>query len=227
VPRQDGNRNGRIARYEVYASLDASDWGTAVATGTFADRASAQDVTFAAKHARYVRLRALSEAAGQPFTSVAELNVFGQPLAVAAVIPQEGWRLEYVDSQNTASGDVAANAFDGNPATIWHSQWSNGQPPPPHEIQIDLGSTHAVSGFRYLPRQDGSANGRIGRYEFYVSQDGRTWGSPIATGTFPDTSTEQEVAVAPVSGRYVRLRALTETGGRPFTSIAELNVLGR
>ena len=156
------------------------------------------------------------------------LIVLFMPLFVVdvqgGVIPQTNWRLWYVDSEETVGEDGAAeNAFDGNPATIWHTQW--GGPPPPHEIQIDLGGIYSIDGFRYLPRQNTSQNGTIKDYEFYVSTNGSNWGSPVATGTFANTKTEKEVLFAAKTGQYVRLRALSEVNGKPWTSMAELNVL--
>lgn len=47
-------------------------------------------------------------------------------------------------------------------------------PPPPHEIQIDLGAVYDVDGLRYLLRQDGQLNGTIGQYAVSVSLDGVT-----------------------------------------------------
>jgi hypothetical protein len=114
--------------------------------------------------------------------------------------------------------------LDGNPATMWHTQWQAADPPPPHEIRLRADGTHDISGVAYLPRQN-SANGRIARYEVYVSTDGAAWGTPVATGTFANTTAEQTVTFAPKTGRYVRLRALSEVGGRAWTSVAELNVL--
>ncbi len=87
------------------------------------------------------------------------LIVFVLCLAFAAVaqsapIPQGGWSLLYVDSQELAGEDgAAANAFDGNPLTIWHTGWSPSIPDYPHEVRIDLGSVYDVDGFRDLPRQ--------------------------------------------------------------------------
>ena len=117
---------------------------------------------------------------------------------------------------------AAVNGFDGNTGTIWHTQWVNGAPPPPHEIQINLGSSANLNGFVYVPRQDGSPNGRIGQYEFYVSTDGVNWGSPVATGTFANDATNKQVSFASKTGQYVRLRALSEVNGLPYTSMAEL-----
>ena len=108
---------------------------------------------------------------------------------------------------------------------MWHTQWNGAAPAPPHEIQINLGSMYNVSAFRYLARQDGSPNGRIAQYEFYVSLDGVNWGTAVATGALADVATEQEVGFAPKTGQYIRLRALTSVAGQPYTSMAELNVL--
>jgi hypothetical protein len=96
----------------------------------------------------------------------------------------------------------------------------------PHEIRIDLGGSYAVSGFRYLPRQDNDDNGRIRTYEFYVSTDGNNWGSPVATGSFPDNSAEQEVRFTAMKAAAVRLVALSSYDGDPWTAVAEINVLG-
>jgi phospholipase C len=136
--------------------------------------------------------------------------------------------LKYFDSQElVGENGAAANAIDGDPNTIWHTAWYASNPTPPHEIQIDMGTTHSVAGFRYLPRQDGGVNGRIGQYEFYLSQDGVNWGAAVATGTFANSASEQEVQFTAATARYVRLRALTEASGNPWASVAELRILGQ
>ncbi|MFJ8207793.1 TIM-barrel domain-containing protein [Streptomyces sp. NPDC096033] len=145
-------------------------------------------------------------------------------------VSQSSWTLLSADSQETAAENGAAvNAFDGNPATIWHTAWSSNKPAAlPHEIQIDLGARYTVDGLGYLPRQDGGVNGRIGGYEVYVSDTTADWGTPAATGTFADTAAAKSVTLAPRTGRYLRLRALTEAGGRgPWTSAAEITLTGR
>ncbi|MET9956082.1 TIM-barrel domain-containing protein, partial [Streptomyces sp. NPDC006339] len=144
-------------------------------------------------------------------------------------IPKTDWKVVRADSEETsAENGAAANAIDGDPATRWHTAYSGTTAPLPHEIQIDLGARYDVDGLRYLPRQDGGVNGRIGGYEVYVSETTGDWGSPVATGTFADTATEKTVATAAKRGRYLKLRALTEAGGRgPWTSAAEISALGR
>ena len=145
----------------------------------------------------------------------------------AAIIPQTNWKLQYTDSQELVGENGAAiNAFDGNPSTIWHSEWKLNQPPLPHEIQIDLGLVYNLDGFLYLPRQDGGVNGTIAEYQFYVSADGKTWGSPVTQGSFAGNTTQKEVTFPTTAGRFVRLVATKEINNKVFTSVGELNVLG-
>ena len=142
-------------------------------------------------------------------------------------LPQSGWSVEYVDSEELVGEDgAAANAFDGDPSTLWVTQWYGGSPAHPHELQISLGGLYEVSGLLYLPRQDGGDNGRIRQYEIYVSTDGVSWGSLVASGIFPDTAAGQEVLFAPVPATHVRLVALNAYDGDPWTAVAELNVIG-
>jgi lysophospholipase L1-like esterase len=150
------------------------------------------------------------------------------------LISQSGWTLQFVDSQELSDQSQngccpptpATNAFDGNPNTFWNTEWVAHQPAHPHEIQINLGADYSISGFRHLPRQDGFPNGGIGQYEFYVSTDGINWGSPVASGSFPDNTAESEVLFTPQTGHYVRLVALSTYSVDGFsTSLAELNVL--
>jgi hypothetical protein len=91
---------------------------------------------------------------------------------------------------------------------------------------LDLGGQYQVDGLRYLPRQDGSPNGTIASYQFYVSDNGSTWGPAVASDTFAANTTEKTVRFTAKTGRYVRFVALSEINGNPWTSAAELNVYG-
>jgi hypothetical protein len=153
------------------------------------------------------------------------------------IIPQSGWSLLSVDSQETTCGNYkAVNAFDGNPATFWHTQWCPSAAPLPHQISINLGASYSIKGLTYLPRQDGCSHGWISEYQIYVSTDGVNWGSPVASGTFsygtaktgcPGASVPAaiQVSFAATTGQYVKLEGLSEVTGNPYTSAAEINVL--
>ena len=115
-------------------------------------------------------------------------------------------------------------AIDGDPGTLWHSQFTPYQAPP-HEITIDLGGSFDVSGISYLPRQDGNPNGIITSYQVLVSKDGTTF-TPAASGNWAADPTLKNVGFPSVAGvRYVRLVGLQGQNG--FISAAEINVFGK
>ncbi|MBS1701128.1 MAG: DUF4981 domain-containing protein [Armatimonadetes bacterium] len=73
LPRQE-QANGRVGKYEIRAGL-IQDQLALVASGTFANNANLQRVTFDKPvKARYVEFRALDEVNGNEWTSIAELN---------------------------------------------------------------------------------------------------------------------------------------------------------
>ena len=134
------------------------------------------------------------------------------------------WKILYTDSEEADEGP-AKNAIDGDADTYWHTNYSTTQEKYPHEIQVDTGRTRTIGGFSYLPRQDG-VNGRVAKYEFYTSMDGKSWGDPIAKGQFKRTSELTKVYFdKPVECRYIRFRALSEQQGQMWASVAELDVL--
>lgn len=139
---------------------------------------------------RFVKLEEVAEINGKPWASVAEFNLID---AKGSNLPREGW-IASADSADTS--DKPANAIDGNPATLWHSQWDGASPPPPHSLVVDLRRYTRVAGFRVLPRQDKLTNGIITRWRFYTSVDGVQWGPPVAEGDFSTmgkTATEKTV----------------------------------
>jgi hypothetical protein len=144
----------------------------------------------------------------------------GDPLAKGV------WSVKYVDSEELAQENgSASNAFDGDPATIWHTEWSASSPAHPHRLEIDLGANYFVSGFRYLPRQSGGLNGTIAGYELHASMNGNNW-KLLNAGTFPSNNSEKTVSFAADSARYFALVALSEINGNNWTSAAELEITG-
>jgi lysophospholipase L1-like esterase len=152
----------------------------------------------------------------------------GSATSTTGILPRSGWTATADTQETTAENGAASNVLDGNPSSIWHTQYSGVVSTLPHNIVIDMRSTSIVSQLRYLPRPaSGSANGTIGAYQVHVSTDGTTWGSPVASGTWIDDATEKTASFTGVSARYIRLTATTEAGGRgPWTSAAEINVVG-
>jgi hypothetical protein len=114
-------------------------------------------------------------------------------------------------------------AIDGNPATIWHTNWDP-MDPPPHDLIVDLKKLVRVRGLTYLPRQD-MANGRIAQYDVSLSFNGWEW-SQVAEATWPNDATLKTVLFdRPQQARYVKLVAHSEVRGQPYASAAELDIL--
>src|SRR5258708_17156187 len=83
LPRQDDSLNGTIGQYSVSVSSDGLNWGSPVASGTWADDHTEKYAVFTRISARFVRLTVLSEAGNRgPWSSAAEINIHGEaPLA--------------------------------------------------------------------------------------------------------------------------------------------------
>jgi beta-galactosidase len=135
-----------------------------VASGEFSDGDKPEDVKFAAKTGRYLCLQALSSQRGDSFASAAEIGALdgkGKPL------PRDKWAVVYADSEELIAEDGSAdNVLDGDPQTLWHTQYDGGQPKYPHLIVIDLGESKTVAALRYTPRPTDSP-GRIKAYRVY------------------------------------------------------------
>jgi hypothetical protein len=144
------------------------------------------------------------------------------------LIAAERMKLVRFSSENFSNDRKAIYAIDGNPRTLWHSQFSGELATHPHELVIDLGFVYEIRGFRYLARQDGGWNGAFAETEFSVSNDADTFGEPVAQATFQKVRGPQAADCdAPVQGRYVRVRVLSEVNENPWASAAEIGVIGR
>lgn len=130
----------------------------------------------------------------------------------------------YASSQESDGGE-ASNLVDDDPNTIWHTMYSVTVAKYPHWVDLDCGEAKEIKGFTYLPRQN-SPNGNIKEYKFQVSDDGKTWSEPVASGAFENNLERKRILLdKPVKARYVRFTALSSQNGQDFASGAELGVL--
>lgn len=135
-------------------------------SGRFANNKEWQLVSFTSATARYLCLEAVSEYNNQPYTTIAEIVLTDDK---GKEIPRIGWKVIYADSEELLGEDGnAANVFDLQPTSIWHTEWQDRSPALPHRIVIDLGKLYNISSLKLLPRQDG-INGRIKDYRLYFS----------------------------------------------------------
>lgn len=77
LPRQDGNTNGQITKYELYIKENAADEYQKVSEGELAANASLKKITFDAANARYIKFVALEGTgnSGKSFACASEFTV--------------------------------------------------------------------------------------------------------------------------------------------------------
>jgi hypothetical protein len=74
--RTDGNENGMIREYEIYISKTMSDFGSAVAKGSFSKTTAQQEVALKKPvEGRYLKLVALSEVNNNAWASASEISI--------------------------------------------------------------------------------------------------------------------------------------------------------
>lgn len=141
------------------------------------------------------------------------------------------WKVFQVSSEEPGHG-FAHNAIDGNPATFWHTSYTNGLPNYPHSIAVDMGVKTRFSGFVYTPRMDIS-DGLVQRYAFSISKDGRQW-TEVKKGSFSYHYIRKDPAVqridldTPVEARYFRFEALSPVKkGEQSAAAAELDIIAQ
>lgn len=143
---------------------------------------------------------------------------------VDAYINRTAWKVVSVDSQH--GGNEATKAFDNNTSSFWHTEYSGSEPRCPHTLVVDMGKSYDIKAFTYLSRQDGNQNGMVKDYEIYLSSDGKTWGTPVASGKFANTTSLQTAQLTKTaSGRYFKFVAKSEINNNAWTSMAEINIV--
>jgi beta-galactosidase len=144
---------------------------------------------------------------------------------VGAYLSKKTWRVVSYSSQQSEGGEGAKNTIDENPGSIWHTQYSPTTPKCPHEVVVDMGTSYQVGRFLYQGRQD-MTNGRVARFEFYVSDNLEDWGNPVCQGHLESSTNVQEIELAsPKRGRYFRFVALSTHDGMQYVSTAELGIV--
>lgn len=153
----------RLVHREPGQTLDLSG-EKPVATGTFKAGNGWQDVRFGAPATgRYICIEALDAIDGKDLAAIAEMYVLD---ADGERLSREPWTVMYADSEDIDGVNRSADkTFDLQESTYWQTVPGT---PYPHAIVVDLGATHTLSGYQYLPRMESEVPGAIARYSIYV-----------------------------------------------------------
>ena len=130
-------------------------------------------------------------------------------------------------SYATSNGGEAAHLIDGKPNTLWHTHGPDGEKAAPQNVVIDMGEALNLSGFTYLPRQDGTRRGMVSHYEFWVSTDNQNW-QQAAAGEFSNIANNPILQTVkfqqPHTARYLKFVA-TRSVEANHIAVAEIGVL--
>lgn len=156
--------------------------------------------------------------------SVSEANAV-YPLVVRVIgtrLDRSGWSISANTQEPTGEGvgnGVATCLLDGDLSTFWHSQWSGGSQPLPHEIVVDMNRTVTLTNIGLIQRQHDSYRD-VGGGEFFVSSDGSTWTS-VGTFSAQQVLEEQVFTITPTACRYFMVQ-ITRSNRDANSSLAEL-----
>ncbi|OKL46234.1 discoidin domain-containing protein [Boudabousia marimammalium] len=144
-------------------------------------------------------------------------------------IPKTGWAATASSQETSSEQTPASKAIDGNPATIWHTQYSGGiSPTLPQSITVNMDRVNSVERVEYVPRGGGGTNGDVKRYKLETSVNGTDWTTVVENGSFPVSKDPKSVDI-PEGMRdfqYFRFTSLESANGQPFAAAAELTAYG-
>ena len=140
---------------------------------------------------------------------------------VGTQLARTGWTVTASSQTIEASGNgAAANVFDGDISTYWHSKWEGGFAPLPHSLTIDTKATHTFSQIS-LQRRIGVVNALSGH--FWVSKDGDSW-EDVGTFVIADTDEPQLFSIIPTEGQFVKVEVTKTTNPENTTAISEIHL---
>lgn len=116
-------------------------------------------------------------------------------------------------------------AIDGDPATLWHSDWNDKNSTFPIHLTLDLHQASPIAGLRIGNRSD-TTNGRIRELRAEISADGKTWTAYGPTAVLPDGPATITLRFPkPVEIQHLRIVALSSHNDKPMASLAEIELL--
>lgn len=147
-------------------------------------------------------------------------------VAVDETMPPPPETFNAVECTSQEPGNEGGKVCDGDPSTMWHSQYGVTLGKFPHSVTIDLRKPRTLKGITCLGRQEGGVNGRIKDFRVEVSADRKTW-QTATEGQLRDASDPQKVLFAkPMPNvRYLRFVGLSEQRGQEFASMAEISIV--
>lgn len=216
VLAEDIAKGQRVEKFHIEANIDGT-W-TKVTEGTTIGKK--RILMFPAVKASEIRI-VINSTRGKAEIFAPQAYMVEMPQAAGQSIT--GYVSAPVDSWKAADGSDISALTDKDDATLWTA------PAGSREITIDLGKTEDVSGFVYIPRQDGKTDGMAFHYKFFTSMDGKNWAEAKTPGEFSNIVNNpipQRVYLgSPVKARFVKLEVSDNATGDNGLTAAAFRVL--
>ncbi len=148
-----------------------------------------------------------------------------RPVVLDETMPPPQETFKVVECSSQEPGAEGSKVCDGDPMTLWHSQYGVTLGKYPHSVTLDLGKPRTLKGIVCLGRQEG-VNGRIKDFRIEVSSDRKTW-TIVHEGQLQDSADPQTIRFATAQNniRYLRFIGLSEQRGQEFASMAEISII--
>ena len=124
-----------------------------------------------------------------------------------------------ISASNEEPGFPAANVIDGNPLTIWHTEYSQRQVSPPYDLTVTLPQEADISALVLTQRRDQAPNGQLADIEILDAN-----GTSITRAEVPLHAAQHRVPLPQTTKLKSFVVRIHKTHSGQFGSLAELDV---
>ncbi|MDR2472225.1 MAG: discoidin domain-containing protein [Tannerella sp.] len=223
--RKDINQNALPKHITIEVGMDGVNWETVLDIPELPTSRVMQVVPLPqAATARFFKFNVLSTHTGDPYTYLAEINIYSGTAPEPEVDMEiHTWTIDSYSSQwNT--GSACSNLIDGNKETLWHSEpFDDALNKMPQWVLFDMQKSRKIKGIKIWHRQND--HGMEPKHiVFEVSDDKQSWTALIDEPELSNEwQTQQDLkAPTPQSGRYLRMTVLTNQSNLNWTALGEV-----
>jgi len=112
-----------------------------------------------------------------------------------------------------------ANAIDSDPSTIWHTEYTDKKPAPPHDYTLTFPKPVSISALLLTQRQDKNANGQV--KDLTILADGRD----LTTATIPLHAAGHRVQLPGATQLTTLTLRIRSSHAGPYAALAEIDVV--
>ena len=209
-----GRGDARTYEFEVATREQSNDnWTTVISGNSSGNTLDFENYDLSDSQARFIRVRGLSNSAGQAWTNITEVQVFGVSASEELHV-------------TSASGDghssfPASNTLDND--LSFASRFASRENP--DDLFLNLG---IISRIEDVEVAWGRGDQRT--YEFEIATratDNDNWNTVFSGNSSGTTTQFERYDVTDTDAQFVRIRGLSNSAGKAWTNITETQVFGR